>query len=122
MKLLLTVKVQLMDYQSRLLLHKPLDATWFSTFLHHPCTLGLIYQSASELSVEWEEVVESTAVDAFGNCYFVDECVSLKGQKIKLTNPCDETGMLGGFRVINASGKTADPSTFSFARELQRGL
>jgi len=66
--------------------------------------------------------VESTAVDAFGNCYFVDECVSLKGQKIKLTNPCDETGMLGGFRVINASGKTADPSTFSFARELQRGL
>jgi hypothetical protein len=66
-----------------------MDATWFSTLLHCPCTLELIYQSAPELSVEWEEVVESAAGMLLEIFYFVEECVSLKGQKIKLTNPCE---------------------------------
>jgi len=61
-------------------------------------------------------------MDAFGNCYFVEECASLKGQKIKLTNPCDEIDLLGGFSVINASGKTADPSTFSFLESCERAV
>jgi hypothetical protein len=89
-----------------------MNATWFSTSLHCPCTLGLIYQSASELSVEWEEVVESAAVDAYGNCYFVEECVSPKAENIKLINPHDETDSLGGLGVINTGGKCVDPSLF----------
>jgi hypothetical protein len=59
--------------------------------------------------------------DAFGNCNFVEEFVSLKGQKIKLTNPCDETDLLGWFSVINASQKTADPSTFSLFESCREG-
>jgi hypothetical protein len=90
-----------------------MNATWFSTSLHCPCTLGLIYQSASELSVEWEEVVESAAVDAYGNCYFVEECVSPKAENIKLINPHDETDSLGGLGVINTGGKCVDPSLFA---------
>jgi len=61
---------------------------------------------------EWEEVVESAAVDAYGNCYFVEECVSPKGENIKLMNPHDETDSLGGLGVISTSGKSVDPSLF----------